>query len=268
MQGGFGLRMRVVRLRLGGEFLELSEYLAPKGRPIPVDSRSNDRWFQHVAIIVSDMDRAYDWLRKNKVQHASPGPQRLPDWNPNAGGIKAFYFKDPDSHSLEVLWFPPGKGDPKWHQATDKLFLGIDHTAIVISDTEVSLKFYRDLLGLKIAGESENYGTEQEHLNNVFGARLRITSLRAAAGPGIEFLEYLTPRDGRPLPADEHANDLMHWQTRLMTGNTTTAAQQGRAGTFAFVSPGTIALPEARLGFKKGFLLRDPDGHVMQLTEK
>ncbi len=61
LQGVFGLRMRVVRLRLGGEFLELSEYLAPKGRPIPVDSRSNDRWFQHVAIIFSDMDRATGW---------------------------------------------------------------------------------------------------------------------------------------------------------------------------------------------------------------
>src|SRR6266849_6322892 len=267
LQGVFALRMRVVRLRLGGEFLELSEYLAPKGRPIPLDSRSNDRWFQHVAIIVSDMDRAYDWLRKNKVQHASTGPQRLPDWNPNAGGIKAFYFKDPDGHSLEVLWFPPSKGDPKWHQATDKLFLGIDRTAIVVSDTEASLKFYRDLLGLKIVGESENYGTEQEHLNNVFGARLRITSLHAAAGPGIEFLEYLTPRDGRPLPADEHVKDLMHWQTRLMTGDTAAAAQRVQAGTFARVSPGVITLPEAVLGFKKGFLLRDPDGHVMQLTE-
>lgn len=268
LQGVFGLRMRVVRLRLGGEFIELTEYLVPKGRPIPVDSRSNDRWFQHVAIIVSDMDRAYDWLRKHKVQHASTGPQRLPEWNKNTAGIQAFYFKDPDGHSLEILQFPDGKGDPKWHRPTDKLFLGIDHAAIVVSDTEASLKFYRDLLGLKIAGESENYGTEQEHLNNVFGARLRITSLRAAVGPGIEFLEYLAPRDGRSLPTDAHANDLMHWQSRLMTSDAAAAAQRVRAGTFVFVSPGMVTLPEATLGFKKGFLVRDPDGHVMQLTEQ
>jgi hypothetical protein len=52
------------------------------------------------------------------------------------------------------------------------------------------------------AGESENYGTEQEHLNNVFGAHLAITTLRRAAGPGpgIELLEYLVPRDGRAMP--------------------------------------------------------------------
>jgi catechol 2,3-dioxygenase-like lactoylglutathione lyase family enzyme len=93
--------------------------------------------------------------------------------------------------------------------------LGIDHTAIVISDTEASLKFYRDTLGMKVVGESENYGPEQERLNNVFGARLRITSLKGASGPGVEFLEYLAPRDGRPYPPEEKANDLIHWQTRL-----------------------------------------------------
>jgi catechol 2,3-dioxygenase-like lactoylglutathione lyase family enzyme len=211
LQGVFGLRMRVVRMRLGGEFLELTEFLAPRGRPIPVDSRSHDRWFQHIALIVSDMDRAYQWLRQHKVEHASSGPQWLPDWNLNAGGIQAFYFKDPDGHHLEILQFPPGKGDPKWQTKADRLFLGIDHTAVVVGDTEASLRFYRDILGLKVVGESENYGTEQEHLNNVFGARLRITTLRAAKGPGIEFLEYLTPRDGRVMPADVRANDLMHW---------------------------------------------------------
>src|SRR5947208_2050500 len=42
LEGVFGLRMRVVRMRLGDEFIELTEYLAPNGRPIAVDSRSND----------------------------------------------------------------------------------------------------------------------------------------------------------------------------------------------------------------------------------
>src|SRR5262249_42650798 len=51
LQGVFGIRVRVVRMRLGGEQIELTEYLTPRGRPVPADSRSNDRWFQHVAII-------------------------------------------------------------------------------------------------------------------------------------------------------------------------------------------------------------------------
>jgi catechol 2,3-dioxygenase-like lactoylglutathione lyase family enzyme len=268
LQGVFGLRMRVVRMKLGDELIELTEYLTPKGRPVPVDSRSNDRWFQHIAIITSDMDQAYALLRRNKVEHASTGPQRLPDWNKNAGGIAAFYFRDPDRHWLEILQFPPDKGAQKW-QRKDKLFLGIDHTAIVVSNTEASLKFYRDALGLRVAGASENYGTEQEHLNNVFGARLRITSLRAGSGgPGIEFLEYLAPRDGRPAPADARASDLFHWQTTLIVNTADTFVRRLLAENARFVSPGVVTLSEKQLGFSKGLLARDPDGHVMALVER
>jgi len=268
LEGLFGLRMRVVRMRLGDESIELTEYLTPKGRPIPVDSHSNDRWFQHIAIIVSDIGRAYALLRQNHVQHASTGPQRLPDWNKNAAGISAFYFKDPDGHTLEVLQFPADKGDPKWHAPNGKLFLGIDHTAIVVRDTEASLRFYRDLLGLRIVGTSENYGVEQEHLNNVFGARLRITSLRAAKAPGVELLEYLAPRDGRPIPADERADDVAHWQTEMVTNDANVAEQQFRQERVVLVSSGTISLPDAKLGFHKGVLGRDPDGHVVELVQK
>lgn len=268
LQGVFGLRMRVVRLRLGDEFIELTEYLAPHGLPIPVDSRSNDRWFQHIAIIVSDMDRAYRLLRQNKVGHASSGPQRLPDWNKNAGGIWAFYFKDPDGHPVEVLQFPPDKGPEKWHRPSDKLFRGIDHTAIVVADTDASVKFYRDLLGMRVAGESENYGTEQEHLNNVFGARLRITALRSAGGPGIELLEYLAPRDGRPFPIDEHANDLVHRQTMLVTHDADSTARQLGSARIQFVSSGVIANQNGQLGFSKAFVVRDPDGHAVEIEQK
>ena len=259
LQGVFGLRMRVVRMRLGEERIELTEYLAPKGRPYPADTRSNDRWFQHVAIITNDMESAYRRLRQFKVQHASTGPQRLPDWNRNAGGIEAFYFRDPDGHYLEILQFPPDKGDAKWRRSGGRLFLGIDHTAIVVGDTETSLKFYRDTLGMRVAGESKNYGIEQERLNNVFGARLRITALRAGAGPGIEFLEYLAPRDGRPAPGDQRANDIAHWQTRLRAGDLEAAAGRLRAR--------PVEVPKDGLPFVKGFLAQDPDGHAVQIVQ-
>jgi catechol 2,3-dioxygenase-like lactoylglutathione lyase family enzyme len=267
LEGVFGLRMRVVRMRLGSESIELAEYLAPRGKPIPADLRSNDRSFQHIAIIVQDMDAAYRRLRENRVEHASSGPQRLPDWNKNAGEIKAFYFRDPDGHPLEVLEFPPGKGDPKWHQRGDRLFLGIDHTAIVVGDTEESLRFYRDLLGFRVAGESENYGIEQEHLNNVFGARLRITSLKPPEGPSIELLEYLAPRDGRPA-LDTRANDILFRQTRLFSGDLTSASATLRAARVEFISAGVVEEPGGELGFRKGLLMRDPDGHALQLAER
>jgi catechol 2,3-dioxygenase-like lactoylglutathione lyase family enzyme len=268
LQGLFGLRMRIARMRLGDESIELTEYLTSRGRPIPTDSRSNDRWFQHIAIITSDMDRAYAWLRQNKVQHASTGPQTLPETIKPAAGIKAFYFKDPDGHALEILQFPSDKGAAKWHSPSASLFLGIDHTAIAIGDTDASLKFYRDTLGFRVAGESENFGTEQEHLNNVFGARLRITAVRAESGPGIELLEYLAPRDGRPIPPDERSNDLIHWQTRLVTTDAFSIAHSLLERKYRFVSTGVTTMPDGALGFALGFLVRDPDGHVMELIQR
>jgi catechol 2,3-dioxygenase-like lactoylglutathione lyase family enzyme len=193
---------------------------------------------QHIAIVVNDMAQAHRWLQRHRVAAISPEPQRLPDWNEAAGGIQAFYFKDPDGHPLELLQFPPDKGQARWHEASDRVFLGIDHTAIVVRDTEASLRVYRDLLGFRVAGTSENHGPEQERLNAVAGARLRITTLRAHAGPGVELLEYLHPRDGRSLPADARATDLAHWQT-IMTAGVTGAR-----------------------------VVHDPDGHALQLRSR
>jgi catechol 2,3-dioxygenase-like lactoylglutathione lyase family enzyme len=264
LYGVFGARVRVIRMQLGREQIELTEFLAPRGREYPQDTQANDRWFQHIAIITSNMSAAYGRLRKSGVMHASTGPQRLPDWNTNAAGIEAFYFRDPDGHFLEVLAFPRGKGEERW-QDNSRLFLGLDHTAVVSGDTDRSLRYYRDGLGLTVAGGSENYGVEQEHLNNVFGARLRITTLRAPAGPGIELLEYLTPRDGRPVPIDLKANDLAHWHSTIVTRGA--AALFGRQFGGWLVSPTLVALDQ-RLGFARGLLMRDPDGHGVRLVER
>jgi catechol 2,3-dioxygenase-like lactoylglutathione lyase family enzyme len=234
--GVAGLRARRIRLDLGSECIELDQPVDVALRPVPADSQSNDRWFQHVAIVVSDVQKAFQRLEEHHVAHASVAPQTLPDWNSKAAGIQAYYFKDPDSHTLEIIHFPKGKADPRW-QATGSLFLGIDHTAIVVGDTEASLSFYTKRLGLHVAGGSENYGPEQERLNHVDGAHLRITTLRASSGPGVELLEYLFPRTGRVFPPDAHSTDLIHWRTTLLT---------------ASVPPSAVAL-------------RDPDGHTMEL---
>lgn len=265
LSGVFGARVRVVRLKLGDEVLELTEYLTPQGRPVPVDSRSNDRWFQHIAIIVSDMDKAYAHLRANKVRHASTGPQTLPSYITAAAGIKAFYFKDFDDHVLEILSFPPDKGASKWHELakTRKLFLGIDHTAIVVGDTDTSLKFYRDALGLKVAGESMNYGREQERLNNVFGARLHISGLSTPQpGINVEFLEYLAPTNGRPYPADSRSNDLWHWQTSFQAEKVEDFFRTYRP---VSISSGAV-FQSPTLGFRRASLVRDPDGHAVRLV--
>ncbi|MBI5764797.1 MAG: VOC family protein [Planctomycetes bacterium] len=262
-------KARVAKLQLGNEFVELTEYASPKGREFPSDSRSNDLWFQHIAIIVSDMDKAYGRLQEKNVRPASAkGPQTLPAWNKNAAGIKAFYFRDPDGHYMELLEFPSDKGDPRWHRKSDRLFLGIDHTAIVVSDTDASLRFYRDALGFNVVGGSENHGPEQQALNNVPGAHLRITTLRARAGPAIEFLEYLNPRDGRPYPTNAESNDLLHWQTTLLVRDAAGVASKLRAGKARFHADPTLSSEKRSSADNKAFIVRDPDGHALKIIEE
>ena len=265
--GIFGVRARVVRMQLGEQQLELIEFLAPPdARQIPVPSYSHDLWFQHFAIVVCDMEAAWAQLRKHHVRQISSRPQTIPISNIAAAGIKAIKFRDPDGHNLELLWFPEDKGNPVWHEPAKGLFLGIDHTAMTVRSTENSIKFYRDLLGLTVAGGTLNMGTEQQRLDSLPGARARVTGMKPMAGtPGVEFLEYELPTAGRPLPTDSHPTDLWHWQTTLVVPDVEATAAQVH-GMGQMISTGVVTLPGKVLGFGKGFLVRDPDGHAIQIV--
>ena len=61
-----------------------------------------------------------------------------------------------------------------------------------------------------------------------------------AKGPGIELLEYLAPRDGRPAPADLRANDIAHWQTTLVAEGLDSLLGLARDHRLSLVSPGPL----------------------------
>ncbi|MES1218620.1 MAG: VOC family protein [Bacteroidota bacterium] len=267
LEGIFGLRMRIVRMQLGDEIIELTDYITSGGRSIPENAMSNDLIFQHIAIVVSDMDKAYEVLRKRMVMHVSTAPQTIPQSNLAAAGVKAFYFHDPDMHNLELIYFPKGKGQPKWQDAKGKLFLGIDHTAIGISNTDSSLKFYEGILGIMRKGDSWNMGMEQAHLNFVEGASLHITGLRSPAGAGIEFLEYLQPGPGKPYPSDTRADDIWYWQTTLITEDAISLFTKLKEAGYRFISKGLIELQTKTGKSVKAFIVKDGDGHAMLIKE-
>jgi len=249
-------------LGLGSEALVLTAFDAPSGRPIPDASQSNDLWFEHTAIVVRDMDRAYARLQELGARPVSHGPQTIPRDNPAAGGIRAYYFRDREGHNLEIIWYPPGKGDPRWQSAGSSLFLGLDHSAIAVSSTERSLAFYRDVLGLHVAGESFNAGIEQENLSGVPGARVRITGLRGESGPGVEFLEYVAPKGGRPFPETTSA-DLVHWEIAIDVADIAESVARAKAFGASFVSRGVNEVERAG-----AVIVRDPDGHAVRLVQR
>jgi catechol 2,3-dioxygenase-like lactoylglutathione lyase family enzyme len=273
MEGVFNANMRIVHLKLGEQLVELTQYVSPPtGRPIPTPSYSNDQWFEHIAIVVNDMDAAYKILQDNNVQQISAYPITIPESNSGAAGIKAIKFQDPERHDLELLFFPPGKGEPIWQKPTNKLFLGLSHTAMTVGDTKKDVAFYRDLLGLDVGGVTFNTGETQEVLDNLFNDTCLVTEMDpVSAPPHIEFLDYKTPPGGRPMPGDTRANDLWFWQTTLITRDVEAITDRLREAGVQFVTPDVVSIPreaQDELGFKKAVIVRDPDGHAIRLIEE
>lgn len=228
-----GAAMTQCVMRLGAQEIALVRF-NPIGAPYPAGGRSDDLWFQHLAIVVSDMDGAYRILEKQAPTAISiGGPQTLPPAN---GEVVAFKFRDPDGHPLELIHFPPGQGRKLWRQTDGGPFLGVDHSAVSVSGTARSLRFYRRL-GFETAERSYNHGPAQSRLDGLPHARVRVTGLRPASddGPGLELLAYQPP--GRPA-AHTAANALVtDWVTLLVPG-----------------APASIR--------------RDPDGHIMLLVDR
>jgi len=104
-------------------------------------------------------------------------------------------------------------------------------------------------------------------LSGVPGAVVHITSLRASSGPGIELLEYRSPQNGRPISPDERATDLVHREITLMTTNGNDAFKELRRDHVRFISPDLGTFKENELGFREGFVVRDPDGHALRIVE-
>ena len=274
-----GSRLKLQRLRLGEETLELSQVLElgpglRPGRAIPADSRSCDLWFQHICIVVADLQAAaapiQALIAAKQLQPISSTPQTLPSWNSAAAGIQAFKFHGPEGHCLELLQFPEDKGDPRWHQpAGASPFLGIDHSAIANADTTRSCRFYEDLLGLRLGGDGVNSGPEQDQLDGLEDTEVRITAHRCPQGAGIECLNYLQPRGGRALPADQSSADLAHWQIRLQVSDLEGIASRVEAYGGSLVNEAIVTLPPdlaQDLGFRHALQIRDPDGHQLQLV--
>lgn len=185
-----------VFLRLGDELLELLEFDVP-GKSYPLDAGSSDLIFQHFAIVTADITKSVDRLSGNRewTTISSGGPQQLPE---SSGGVTAFKFRDPDGHPLELLAFPDGNAPPRWKACSTDLCLGVDHSAICVSDSERSIAFYEEL-GLRTSARSLNQGPEQAQLDGLRDPCVEVTALSPIQRtPHVELLCY---RPGIPKPS-------------------------------------------------------------------
>ena len=210
MLGMAGARAERLSMRLGRQEVEFVRF-DPPGRAYPNDSTSTDLWFQHIAIAVSDIGEAYARaMAAGGHAITEGGPQTLP---PNTGSVTAFKFRDPEGHPLELLAFPPGVGEEAWQAKGAAVpFLGIDHTAIAVSDIVRSRAFYEGL-GFRVKPGSENAGPGQQRLDAVAADRVAVVPLvLPQVPPHLELLGYEVG-SRRPMPPGTRVADL--WRRAL-----------------------------------------------------
>ena len=255
----FGLPGVIARrtiMRLGEQHLALLAF-DPPGRPYPRDSTSTDLWFQHFAIIVSDMAAAYARLQADGsfTPISETGPIVLP---PSSGSVTAFKFRDGEGHPLEFLSFPKGKGPEAWEGKREEgLFLGIDHSAISVSDTAASIAFFEQGLGLALGPQTENKGPEQSEMDAVPEAEVTVTGMMPAMSPPhVELLGYKVGRR-QPIAGDTHANDIAATLFVLETADLPSVVEALETIGARFVSPGIVTMSDGA----NAICILDPDGH-------
>lgn len=256
-----GAMTRRTHMRLGDQEIALTAF-DPPGRPYPPDSTSSDLWFQHLAIVVADIDAAHAQVREagRVMPITEGGPIRLPC---ASSGVRAFKFRDGDGHPLELIEFHPESTPAAWRrQGHSDVFLGIDHTALAVADATRSISFFRSSFGLTPAMQTENIGPEQSQLDAVAGARVTVASLNPAEDiPHLELLGYET---GRRRPNRTAAsNDIAATYVVLQTPDLTQTAQALAAASARFISPGIRTMSDGT----RAVMILDPDGHRLIAEE-
>ena len=248
-------RVREILMRLGAQEVALLA-VDPPGRAYPAESTSTDIWFQHFAIIVSDMESAY--ARLKSVGQFTPisvdGPQQLPA---SSGSVTAFKFRDAQGHPLEFLMFPAGKGPEVWQvKRASALFLGIDHSAISVSETKASIAFF-EALGLKLGEQTENQGLEQARMDAVPDARVTVSAMiPVQAPPHVELLGYKVGTR-RPIADDTTSAAIAATHFVLETDDLDALVEALAERKTRFVSPGIVGLADGTAAI----MVLDPDGH-------
>jgi catechol 2,3-dioxygenase-like lactoylglutathione lyase family enzyme len=209
---------------------------------------------------VTDMAQAHRRVMANPRFRpiSRTGPVRLPG---SSGGVTAFKFRDHDGHPLELLSFP---GERVSVSRRDACFLGVDHTAIAVSDSDRSAAFFGSVFGFAVGVSTENRGPEQDALDDVEGVHVSVTHLAPdLPAPRLELLRYHVGTR-RPVPVDTASNDILatHSVVRVASLDAVVAALARWGAQLAGRDLMVLR------GGMRAALVTGPDGHRFLVEER
>lgn len=197
-----------ITMSLGRSCVDL-DFFEYEGRPYQGDATACDLVFQHLALVTDDAAAAW---RRARDAGASPITRECPVTLPkSAGHVTAVKFRDPDGHPLEFLQFPRG-ANPDWKGIG---IMGIDHSAISVSDVAASRRFYTRL-GMSEGAATVNEGPTQDALDGLDGVQVSIVAMSARDTlPHVELLGYRHPvgRALSPIATNDIAATRIVWRS-------------------------------------------------------
>ncbi len=138
----------------------------------------------------------------------------------------------------------------------------IRHTGIVVSDMERSVRFYRDLLGMKVWADFKDDSPYVQAVTEVQGANLWMIKLQAQDGGSIELLQYLSHPQSVPSPPTR-ACDVGCNHVALRVDDIDALHEKLKAAGIRFHAPPAVS-PD---GGAKVTYCRDPEGVMVELVE-
>jgi catechol 2,3-dioxygenase-like lactoylglutathione lyase family enzyme len=142
---------------------------------------------------------------------------------------------------------------------------GIDHAGITVASLKEALRFYRDLLGLRVTDEGEDSGPELDAITGLSGVRIRYAELDLGAGQVLEVIEFHPP-EGRRLAQDPRDPGAGHLALRVDDVDAL-YARLVAAGVTVPGQPTTITAPGPWNGARCVYV-EDPDGRTVELVQR
>jgi catechol 2,3-dioxygenase-like lactoylglutathione lyase family enzyme len=139
----------------------------------------------------------------------------------------------------------------------------IRHFGIVVRDMDLSLGFYRDLLGLAIRSRREERGPYLDALLGVKNGKIQTVKLSAGAeGPLLELIHFTSPRPREQ--GERKVFSLGPTHVALTVAHLGRLSQTLKGKGIRFLS-GPLTSPDGKavLAF-----CRDPEGNLVELVEE
>lgn len=138
---------------------------------------------------------------------------------------------------------------------------GVRHAGIVVSDMNVSRRFYCDLLGMEVWADFRDDSEYVRAVTGVPGADIWMIKLRAADGGSIELLQYHS--HPQPVPPPRRSCDVGVNHVALQVDNLDALHHKLHQAGIAFNGPPRVSSD----GGAKVAYCRDPEGVIIELVE-